>query len=110
MGTIASRSLDGPPVGPFSYLGRRRDDPNDRIDHEHRRELRGMNVLAAWTDHIDSRQENTMAAWVAPGESDDVGYVRHYMIDFGDCFGIVHGWDPLVRRFGHSGYLDFEHI
>jgi hypothetical protein len=32
------------------------------------------------------------------------------MIDFGDCFGIIHAWDELVKRFGHSGYLDGEHI
>lgn len=50
-----------------------------------------------------------MAAWMTDGD-DAVGYVRHYLIDFGDCFGITHAWDPLVRRFGHSGYLDFEHV
>ena len=104
-----SRFIDGRPISPWRYQGTRPDDPNDVVPHEHRRETRGMFVLAAWTDHIDSRQENTLAAWMTEDDQPD-GYVRHYMIDFGDCFGIVHEWEYLVRRFGHSGYLDFEHI
>ncbi|HJL20187.1 MAG TPA: hypothetical protein RMH99_31260 [Sandaracinaceae bacterium LLY-WYZ-13_1] len=104
-----SRFVDGRPISAWRYEGTRDDDPNDVVPHQHRRETRGMYVLAAWTDHIDSRQENTMAAWMTP-EGSDAGYVRHYMIDFGDCFGVVHSWGPLVRRFGHSGYLDFEHV
>lgn len=104
-----SRFVDGRPISAWRYAGTRSDDPNDVVPHEHRRETRGMYVLAAWTDHIDSRQENTMAAWVTEGNT-EAGYVRHYVIDFGDCFGIVHDWDLLTRRFGHSGYLDFEHV
>jgi hypothetical protein len=104
-----SRFIDGRPISAWRYEGVDGADPNDVVPHQHRRELRGMYVLAAWTDHIDSRQENTMAAWITP-EGGGEGYVRHYMIDFGDCFGIIHAWDDLVRRFGHSGYLDFEHV
>lgn len=103
-----SQFIDGRPIGPWRYVGRNEDDPNDAIPHEHRRELRGQRVLSAWTDHIDSRQENTMAAWV--GTDDEHGFIRHYMIDFGDLFGIIHAWDTLARRFGHSGYLDLQHI
>jgi hypothetical protein len=104
-----SQFVEGAPISAWRYEGLTADDPNDVIPHEHRREVRGMYVLAAWTDHVDSRQENTMAAWMTPTDSGD-GYVRHYMIDFGDCFGVIHPWDALVRRLGHSGYLDFEHI
>jgi hypothetical protein len=51
-----------------------------------------------------------MAAWVEVDEESGAGFVRHYMIDFGDCFGIIHGWDDLVKRFGHSGYFDVGDI
>lgn len=68
-----------------------------------------MYVLGAWTDHIDARQENTLAAWMSVGDG-DLGYVRHYMIDFGDCFGILFEIDELPPRFGHSGYVDLEHL
>ena len=68
-----------------------------------------MYVLDAWTDHIDSRQENTMAAWMTPTDSGE-GYVRHYMIDFSDTLGILYPWQGLAERFGHSGYFDVQHI
>ncbi len=104
-----SQFIDGRPISPWRYYGTRAGDPNDVIPHEHRRELRGMYLLSAWTDHIDARQENTLLAWMETGE-DGSGHTRHYMIDFGDCFGIIHAWDNLARRFGHSGYLDFAHM
>jgi hypothetical protein len=104
-----SRFVEGRPISMWRYEGTFDPDPNDVVPHEHRREVRGMYVLDAWVDHIDSRQENTLAAWMTPTNSGE-GYVRHYMIDFGDCFGTIHEWDAIVRRLGHSGYLDFEHV
>ncbi|MEL6189693.1 MAG: hypothetical protein AAFU79_34150, partial [Myxococcota bacterium] len=94
-----SQFIDGRPISPWLYEGTRKDDPNDVIPHAFRREVRGMYILAAWTDHIDSRQENTLAAWVKTGPG-DAGYVRHYMIDFGDTLGITFIWDSLAQRFG----------
>ncbi len=103
-----SQFIDGIPISPWIYEGTWDEDPNDVVPHEHRREVRGMYVLAAWLDHIDSRQENTMAAWMKTGK--DAGYVRHYMIDFGDTLGILFVWDDLSKRFGHSGYFDLHHM
>jgi hypothetical protein len=100
----ASLFIEGKPIGPWRYQGRRRDDPNDVVRHEDRRELRGARVLAAWTNHFDSREQNTMAAWMDTGQAG--GYVRHYYMDFGDCLGSI--WEPpmLGRRIGHSSYFD----
>jgi len=103
----ASRFIDGKPIGPWTYDGRRSDDPNDVIHHEDRRELRGSRVLAAWTNHFDAREQNTLGAWIeVPGG----GYVRHYVIDFGDCFGSI--WEPpmLGRRIGLSNYFDVNDL
>jgi antitoxin (DNA-binding transcriptional repressor) of toxin-antitoxin stability system len=105
-----SRFIDGRPFGPWRYHGVRDGDLNDAIPHQHRRELRGSRLLAAWLDHIDSRQENTLASWMAEAGTDGAGHVRHYLVDWGDCLGILHGWDGLNRRFGHSGYLDLQHV
>lgn len=95
--------VEGKPIGPWTYQGTRKDDPNDVIPHEDRRELRGMKVLAAWVNHFDSREQNTLATFLPVGNR---GYVRHYMIDFGDSFGSI--WEPpdLGRRIGHAYYLD----
>jgi hypothetical protein len=103
----ASLFIEGKPIGPWTYQERRSDDPNDVIAHEDRREVRGARVLAAWTNHFDSREQNTLAAWMHSARG---GYVRHYIIDFGDCFGSI--WEPpmLGRRIGHANYLDFPEI
>jgi hypothetical protein len=104
-----SQFIDGRPISPWRYQDTREDDPNDVVPHQHRRELRGMYVLAAWLNHFDSRQENTMAAWMQTHE-DGRGYVRHYKIDFGEVFGLMVEIEGLDQRFGHSGYLDLPHM
>lgn len=99
-----SEFISGRPIGPWRYEGVRKDDPNDVIPHQHRRELRGMRLLAAWTDHIDTRQENTMLAWISTGKNGE-GFTRHYRIDFGDMFGLINGPPGVPERFGHVGYF-----
>ena len=84
MRVIASKYIEGTPIGPFRYHGTRSDDPNDVIPHEHRRELRGLRLFAAWTNHDDTRAQNTQASWVA---ADGRHHVRHWLIDFGSTFG-----------------------
>jgi hypothetical protein len=56
---VASKLLSGT-LGPFDYEGTRDDDPADTIPHEHRRELRGLYVLAAWLNHLDTKQHNSL--------------------------------------------------
>jgi hypothetical protein len=108
----SSQWLPGKTIGPFEYEGYRKDDPNDRIAHEDRRELRGARLLAAWTDHYDAREQNSMNVWLAddPKDQRSPGYVKHYYLDVSDCFGAEWAWDEISRRLGHSYYLDFEHI
>ncbi len=81
---IASKAVPGKSVGPFKYFGSRPDDPNDIFAHENRRELRGLRLLAAWTNHDDSRSINSLDMY--EGESGG-GHLTHYLIDFGSCFG-----------------------
>jgi hypothetical protein len=108
----ASRWLPGKPIGPYRYEGTRKDDPNDVINHEDRRELRGARILAAWFNHFDSREQNTMDVFMAAkkGEKGGPGYVRHYILDMGDCFGSVWAWDEISRRLGHAYYFDVPYV
>ncbi|HMJ11541.1 MAG TPA: hypothetical protein VK524_09030, partial [Polyangiaceae bacterium] len=85
----ASRLFDDKPIGPWHYDGKRSDDPNDVIPHEDRREVRGSYVLAAWLDHVDARDQNTLTLW--HDVSNGRGYVRHTFIDWGDCLGQLWG-------------------
>ena len=84
MRVTASRYIPGRPLGPFRYFGTRTDDPNDVILHENRRELRGLRLLSAWTNHDDTRAQNTQDSWV---EDDGRQYIRHFLMDFGSTFG-----------------------
>ncbi len=105
----ASRWLPGRAIGPFTYSGTRQDDPNDAIAHERRRELRGLRLFSAWLNHFDAREQNSMNTWMAVDSSDPdstPGYVRHWLLDFGDCFGSQWDWDGISRRLGHAYYLD----
>ena len=81
---VASKIIEGRPIGPFQYFGTRSDDPNDVIAHEHRRELRGLKVFSAWLNHDDSRAVNTQDSVV---NEDGRRYIRHYLIDFGSTLG-----------------------
>jgi len=107
----ASRWLPGKPLGPSRYEGTRDDDPNDVVAHEDRRELRGARLMAAWLGHFDSREQNTMDVFmpVPSASGKEQGYVRHYIMDLGDCFGSEWAWDMLTRRIGHAYYFDFEY-
>jgi hypothetical protein len=81
---IVSRFAPGRPLGNFRYYGRRTDDPNDLVPHEHRRELRGARVFGAWLNHDDSRGVNSLDMLeTANGR----GWVKHYMFDFGSILG-----------------------
>jgi hypothetical protein len=109
----ASAWLEGRVIGPFRYESTRDDDPNDTIPHEDRRELRGGRLLAAWLDHFDAREQNSMDVWVAsdPKAPDSSpGYVRHYYLDTSDSLGSTWDWDGISRRLGHSYVLDWGDI
>ena len=93
----ASRALPGTPVGPFRYYGTRSDDPNDIVPHEHRRELRGLRVFAAWVNHMDSRGINTLDTLV---DTPAGKRVRHNLLDFGSTLGSA----AIARKSRRSGH------
>jgi hypothetical protein len=109
---VASAWLPGKPLGPYRYEGTRDDDPNDVVPHEDRRELRGARVLAAWLNHFDSREQNTMDVFLPldKDKQDGPGSVRHYIIDLGDSFGSQWAVDGISRRLGTSYVFDAGHI
>jgi len=104
--TLASRKLEGAPAGPFSFEGIRMDDPNDRIPHQHRRELRGFRIISAWLNNTDIRPGNTLDMYIGPPGK---GYLRHNLFDFGTSLGST-GNDPKLIRTGYELYVDYHEI
>jgi hypothetical protein len=114
---IASKYLSGEPVGPFDWLHRRKDDPNDHVDHEERRELRGLKIIAGWINHFDVKQLNTLDMYV---EEDGDRFLRHHLIDFASTLGggatgpkapfgyefALDGWAILGRSFALGFHED----
>lgn len=81
---LASRLIEGTPLGGFTFSGKRKDDSNDIIPHEIRRDIRALKTFSAWTEHNDLRVGNTFDVYV---EEDGRKFVRHHLIDFGSSFG-----------------------
>ena len=80
----AERLIRSADRGRFEYHGTRSDDANDIHPHEHRRELRGSRVFAAWLNHDDSRAVNTM---VVRHMERGRGHLKYDMVDFGSLLG-----------------------
>jgi len=97
---VASRALEGKPVGRIRFYGTRPDDPNDIVRHEDRRELRGYGVFAAWLNHVDAKAINSLDTLVV---EDGRAVVKHHLIDFGSSMGSG-GIGPADRWAG-SQYL-----
>jgi len=111
----ASRQVPGRVVGHFKYEGTRNDDPNDIVPHEHRRELRALQVFGAWTNLVDIKANNTLDTIVT---NNGRAVLRHYLQDVGSTFGIgangphdydegfehIFEGDALVRRMLTFGF------
>lgn len=99
---LASRVLDGTPLGGFRFHGTRPDDPNDVVPHEDRRELRALRVFSAWINHTEIRASNTLDTLVVEG---GLARVRHHLIDFGGTLGSA-TTGPRPRWLGYEYLWD----
>ncbi len=71
-------------LGPYQMWGTRSDDPNDTVLHEHRRDLRGMFVFAAWLNFSHARAVTTQDIVTTV---DGVPRIRHYIVDLTRSLG-----------------------
>jgi len=71
-------------LGPYQVWGTRSDDPNDTVPHEHRRDLRGLSVFAAWLNISNYRAVGTQDIVTT---IDGVPRVRHFLVDLTRSLG-----------------------
>jgi hypothetical protein len=86
---LASRMVPGTALGGHPDEGVRADDPNDRIPHELRRDLRGARPIFAWLDNVDVKESNTLDSWEVDPRDPRRHFVRHYFLDFGKSLGAM---------------------
>ncbi len=90
--------------GPFTFDGRRKDDPNDWCKHQHRRELRALYVFCSLINHWDIKDQNTMDCYADEG---GVRYLKHHLLDFGSSMGSA-GHGPQDHRSGYANQVDLR--
>jgi hypothetical protein len=103
--TMVSRMLDGKAIGSHPGQGTRGDDPNDRIAHERRRDLRGAFSIFAWLDHVDVQQGQMLDMWIKDPADPKRHYVKHYLVDYGMSLGVMARVSHNLRR-SYEYYLD----
>jgi hypothetical protein len=71
-------------LGPYQVWGTRSDDPNDTVPHEHRRDLRGLSVFAAWLNISNMRAVGTQDILLT---ADGRPRIRHFIVDLTKSLG-----------------------
>lgn len=80
----ATRWPPGPDVGRTPVAGKRGDDPNDRVPHEHRRTLRGLKLAGAWLGMTRFTPHDLRDVYAGPpGE----GHLHHYVVGMDKSLG-----------------------
>lgn len=101
----ASKILKGENKGSFSFQKRRRNDPDDPVDHKDRRSIRALQVFSAWLNNYDVRESNTLDMLVT---EEGRKFLRHYVIDFGNALGAgAAGEGPKDPVMGHEYLFDY---
>ena len=106
---FAGRMIPGRIIGNFRYQGTRPDDPNDVVPHQHRRELRALNVFGAWTNVTDFKAENTVDTILLKNGQ---AIIKHYLQDVGSSFGVcndIYTWDVSWEHF-YKGSLTAKRL
>ncbi len=89
MRALISKFLPGTPLGGYPQEGVRKDDPNDLVPHEDRRDLRGQRVFFGWLAHTDVKEDNRLDVWVEDPDRPGHHFVMHYLVDFGKALGVM---------------------
>lgn len=98
---LTSKMVKGKPLGGIEPTGVRASDPNDRIPHELRRDLRGQRALWAWVNHIDIKSQNSLVVLTPEN------YLEWYALDFGESLGVA-ALTTSVPRLGYRGTYSFS--
>lgn len=80
----ADKVLPGKEIGEFSFMSRRKNDPDDPVNHRDRREIRALGIFAAWLNDYGVYENNTYDMLVT---GNGKNHIKHYLADFTHTLG-----------------------
>ncbi len=98
--------LEGENLGPMGLQGRSKNDPDDPINHEDRREIRALQIFSSWINNTDVRDGNTFDV---VENQNGKSLIRHYVFNFNACLGAV-SEGPKPPSFGHEYLFDYTEV
>jgi hypothetical protein len=99
----ASKLVKGNSRGSFSFESRRKDDPEDLVNHRDRREIRALGIFASWLNHYDLRASDTLDVAVEEGGQT---VLKHYLGDFNGALGSTQE-GPKEPMLGYEHVIDY---
>ncbi|MFH1801143.1 MAG: hypothetical protein ABH891_09930 [Candidatus Omnitrophota bacterium] len=100
----ACKIMKGNYRGIFSFESRRKDDPEDVVNHRDRREIRTLGIFASWLNHYDLRESDTLDLSVE--ENGQVAF-KHYLADFNGALGSMQE-GPKAPMLGYEHTIDYR--
>lgn len=100
--SLAIKIPKGRQIGHFTFHGKRHDDSNDRIPHEHRREIRAFLLFCALLNSKNIGEQNTLDMFTPLDENK--GFVEHYISNLSNPLSGIHleTKDDMTRKSFHA--------
>ncbi len=99
----ATKVPAGTEAGKFSFLGRGKNNPQDIVNHRDLREIRALGVFAAWLNHHEMLESNTLDMAVTENGRT---VLKHYLTDFTNSLGAATD-GPKEPMFGYEHMVDY---
>ena len=99
----AYKIMKGEYHGSFSFESRRKEDPSDLVNHRDLREIRALGIFAAWLNHYDLRESDTLDIST---EENGRTVLTHYLADFNGALGATRE-GPKAPMLGYEHALDY---
>lgn len=99
----ARKAIQGTDKGHFRFRGRRAEDPNDRIEHQDRRDVRALRIFSSWLGNYRLSETNTKDFLV---EENGRKILKHYLIRFNYALGSAAD-DAKPPMLTHEYLVDF---
>lgn len=99
----ATKIPAGEEAGSFSFLGRGKNNPQDIVNHRDLREIRALGVFAAWLNHHEMLESNTLDMAVTENGKT---VLKHYLTDFTNSLGAATD-GPKDPMFGYEYMVDY---